>query len=99
MQTDITSIVFKERCAFNARSKQWQGNLFVHAIGFPPSRCAMRVAARGSSIDGRTVSIFIDWQMLLLPVTAAHQSQTLRATETRCLSARSERAAMADSNP
>jgi len=25
MQTDITSIVFKERCAFNARAKQWQG--------------------------------------------------------------------------
>jgi len=27
MQTDITSIVFKERCAFNARAKQWQGEL------------------------------------------------------------------------
>jgi len=27
MQTDLTSIVFKERCAFNARAKQWQGEL------------------------------------------------------------------------
>jgi len=25
MQTDMTSIVFKERCVFNARAKQWQG--------------------------------------------------------------------------
>src|SRR6185503_1717323 len=42
MQTDITSIVFKERCAFNARAKQWQGEL--RQLGFLrlTARCEWR---------------------------------------------------------